>query len=86
MMTPIEILGWIATIVVLLSFLFHGVKMRTLNSIGALLWCIWGYYTNEVSVMFLNTTIVLIHLIMIIRIQRKKALEMERRREFLKGI
>lgn len=86
MMTPIEILGWIATLVVLLSFLFHGVKMRTLNSIGAILWCIWGYYTNEVSVMFLNITIVLIHLIMIIRIQRKKALEMERRRQFLKGI
>jgi hypothetical protein len=85
-MTPIQILGWIATLVVLLSFLFHGVKMRTLNSIGALLWCVWGYYTNEVSVMFLNTTIVLIHLIMIIRIQRKGGLEMERRMDDFKGV
>lgn len=86
MMTPIQILGWLATIVVLLSFLFHGVKMRSINSIGALLWSIWGYYTNEVSVLVLNIIIVLIHLIMIIRIQRKKGLEMERRRELLKGI
>ena len=85
-MTPIELLGWISTIVTLTSFLFHGVRMRVINSMGAMGWMLWGYYTNSHSVVFLNFTIMVIHLIMIIRIQRKKGLEMERRREHLKGI
>ena len=85
-MQPIELLGWISTIVTLTSFLFHGVRMRVINSIGAMGWMIWGYYTNSQSVVVLNFIIMLIHLIMIIRLQRKKGLEMEKRREYLKGI
>lgn len=81
-MTPIELIGWISTIVTLTSFLFHGVRMRVLNSMGAMGWMIWGYYTNSISVVVLNCTIMLIHLIMIIRLQRKHALEMERRRRY----
>jgi hypothetical protein len=78
-MTPIELLGWISTIVTLSSFLFDGVKMRVVNSIGCMGWALWGYYSGEVSVMTLNGIIILIHLIKLIREQRKRALEMERR-------
>jgi hypothetical protein len=78
-MTPIELLGWISTIVTLSSFLFDGVKMRVVNSIGCMGWAMWGYYSGEVSVMTLNGIIILIHLIKLIREQRKRALEMERR-------
>jgi hypothetical protein len=78
-MTPLELLGWISTIVTLSSFGFDGVKMRVLNSIGCMGWGLWGYYSDEVSVMTLNATIILIHLIKLIRGQRIKALEMERR-------
>lgn len=85
-MEPIELLGWISTIVILTSFLFHGVKMRVINSIGAMGWMIWGYYTNSQSVVFLNFTIMVIHLIMIIRLQRKKGLEMERKIDHFKGL
>ena len=81
-MTPIELIGWISTIVTLTSFLFHGVRMRVINSMGAMGWMIWGYYTNSQSVVVLNSIIMLIHLIMIIRLQRKKGLEMERRRRY----
>lgn len=78
-MTPIELLGWISTIVTLSSFLFDGVKMRVVNSVGCMGWALWGYYNDEVSVMTLNGIIILIHLIKLIRGQRIKALEMERR-------
>ena len=78
-MTPIELLGWISTIVTLSSFGFDGVKMRVLNSVGCMGWGLWGYYSGEVSVMTLNGIIILIHLIKLIRGQRKRALEMERR-------
>lgn len=78
-MTPLELLGWISTIVTLSSFGFDGVKMRVLNSVGCMCWALWGYYSGEVSVMTLNGIIILIHLIKLIREQRKKALEMERR-------
>ena len=78
-MTPIELLGWISTIVTLSSFLFDGVKMRVVNSVGCMGWALWGYYNDEVSVMTLNGIIILVHLIKLIRGQRIKALEMERR-------
>lgn len=80
-MIPLELLGWLSTIVTLSSFVFDGVKMRVVNSLGCMGWSLWGYYNGEVSVMVLNITIVLIHLFKIIRGQRLKALEMERRRE-----
>jgi hypothetical protein len=80
-MTPIELLGWISTIVTLSSFLFDGVKMRVVNSVGCMGWALWGYYNDEVSVMTLNGIIILVHLIKLIRGQRLKALEMERKEQ-----
>ena len=80
-MTPIELLGWISTIVTLSSFGFDGAKMRVVNSVGCMGWALWGYYTDEVSVMTLNGIIILVHLIKLIRGQRIKALEMERREQ-----
>jgi len=65
--------------VTLSSFGFDGVKMRVVNSVGCMGWSLWGYYSGEVSVMTLNGIIILIHLIKLIREQRKRALEMERR-------
>jgi hypothetical protein len=78
-MTPLELLGWISTIVTLSSFGFDGVKMRVVNSVGCMGWAMWGFYSDELSVIFLNATIILVHLIKLIRGQRLKALEMERR-------
>lgn len=58
----LDILGYTATLVVLLSFLYDGRKMRFINSIGALLWFIWGGLMNQPPVMILNGIIVLIHI------------------------
>jgi uncharacterized membrane protein len=76
-MTPIELLGWVSTIVTLSSFVFDGVRMRVVNSLGCMGWSIWGYFMGEVSVVSLNVIIILVHLFKIIREQRRKALLME---------
>ena len=57
-----DILGYTATLVVLLSFLYDGRKMRFINSIGALLWLVWGGLMNQPPVWILNGIIVLIHI------------------------
>ena len=61
-MSPIDILGYTATIVVLISFLFDGDKMRFTNSIGCLLWVMWGFLLHQPPVWILNAIIVLIHI------------------------
>lgn len=58
----LDILGYTATLVVLLSFLYEGGKMRFINSIGALLWMVWGFLLSQPPVWILNGTIVLIHI------------------------
>ena len=55
------IISWSATLIVLLSFLFDGKKLRWVNTIGAGLWCLWGVIVGEAAVIFLNVCIVGIH-------------------------
>ena len=41
-MNAIDVLGWVATCVIILSFLVNDIKLlRGLNLVGALLWCIY---------------------------------------------
>ena len=56
-----SILSWSATLVVLVSFLFEAQKLRWINSIGALLWLLWGISMGEGAVVFLNAVIIGIH-------------------------
>lgn len=68
----IDILGYLATGVVLLSFLWEGEKMRFINSIGAMLWMVWGFLVSQPPVWILNGLIILIHIVQLIRIRRMK--------------
>lgn len=70
-----ELLGWIATVVVLISFLFEGVSMRIINGVGALLWMGWGIGMEQGSVVFLNAIIVLIHIGKLLSIEKRKKLK-----------
>ena len=67
-----ELLGWVATVFVLISFLFEGISMRIINGFGALLWMGWAIGMNQGSVVFLNAVIVLIHVFKILSIERRK--------------
>lgn len=60
----IEILGTIASIIILLSFLMKGeTKIRIINILGALIFVIYGISVNAFSVWFLNGMLIIIHII-----------------------
>lgn len=57
-----EILGTLASIIVLISFLMKGeFKIRVVNIFGAICFVIYGIMINAFSVWFLNGALVLIH-------------------------
>jgi hypothetical protein len=56
-----EIIGWIATVIILVSFLYSGVKLRIINFFGALTWVFWGMMMGTWNVIILNVLIMVIH-------------------------
>ena len=63
-----EIIGTIASFIVLISFLMKGEKpIRLVNIVGALLFVIYGVLINAFSVWFLNGALVIIHIIKLIK-------------------
>ena len=67
----IELIGWIASGIILFSFLFDGIKLRLINSVGAVLWLVWGMTMESGSIIFLNGCILFIHIYKILSIKRK---------------
>lgn len=70
-MSNVEILGWVATMFIIVSFLFEGLKLRVLNTIGAVLWLYYGYLVNSNSIMFLNGTLIVIQFIKMYQLQKR---------------
>ena len=63
-----EIIGIIATLFVLLSFLFKDAKtIRTVNIIGAILFVVYGWNLHALSVWLLNGVLVAIHILYILK-------------------
>lgn len=59
----IEVLGIIATLFVLLSFLFKSPKkIRIVNIVGAALFVIYGLCIDSLSVWLLNGVLIVIHI------------------------
>lgn len=59
----IEILGIVATLFVLLAFCMNNEKsIRTIDIIGAILFVIYGIFIQSISVIILNTVLILINL------------------------
>jgi hypothetical protein len=56
-----EIIGWFATVIILVSFLYSGVKLRIINFFGALTWVFWGVMMETWNVIILNVLIMVIH-------------------------
>lgn len=58
-----ELIGTLASVLVLISFLMKGEKkIRLINIVGALLFVIYGILINAFSVWFLNGALILIHI------------------------
>jgi Flp pilus assembly protein protease CpaA len=58
----IDILGWIATAVVVGSFAIQDVrKLRIINMIGSMLWIAYGFLKQDNPIIFVNISIILMH-------------------------
>jgi uncharacterized protein with PQ loop repeat len=72
----IEILGWVATLVIIVSFLVNDIKtLRTFSLIGAILWIIYGFVIQSSSIVFLNLVIIGIQIYKLYKIKLKKDLD-----------
>lgn len=67
-----EILGIIATVLVLFSFLVNGeIKIRIINIFGAILFVTYGVLINAFSVWVLNLCLVFIHIYKLKKIKKQ---------------
>jgi len=59
----VEIIGIIASVIILIGFLFRKeTTIRKINIVGALFFVIYGIINNAISVWFLNGMLIVIHL------------------------
>ena len=67
-----DILGWIGTGLILYSFTLNNIKkLRIVNSIGSVAWIGYGLQMNIMPTIFVNTCILIIHLIWLIMNRNK---------------
>lgn len=68
-----EVLGVLASLIVLLSFVMNGEsKIRIINIVGALLFVIYGLLINAFSVWFLNGALLIVHIYKLIKLLQLK--------------
>ena len=61
-MTAIDILGWVATGAVVVSFTVKDMwKLRAVNSLGTFLWLIYGGLKQDYPLLVVNILILLAH-------------------------
>jgi len=59
----VEVLGIIATLFILVSFIMKGErKIRSINIFGAVLFVVYGFFISSLSNIILNTALIFIHL------------------------
>lgn len=74
----IEIIGIIATLFVLISFLMKKAELiRIINIVGAVLFVIYGVLINSISTYILNGCLIIIHIIYLVKylIDKKKKIK-----------
>ena len=58
----IELVGWIGSMLVIISFLFDGLKMRIINGLGCLSWMCYAIIQGSMSLLFVNAAIICVHI------------------------
>lgn len=72
-MNGIEVLGWVATGVTLVSMMVKDmVTLRLVNAIGCILWIGYGVNRGDAPIVLVNSTILVIHIIALIREGKQK--------------
>ena len=76
-MNTIEILGYVATIVTLISMMAKNMNLlRILNSVGCILWMSYGIIRTDNPVIVVNSTILIIHLVSLYKTKRNESMGM----------
>ena len=76
-MNTIEIIGYVATIVTLISMMAKNMNLlRMLNSVGCILWMSYGIIRNDNPVIVVNSTILVIHLVSLYKTKRNESMGM----------
>lgn len=69
----LEYLGYLASLIVLISLLMSSVKkLRWINLIGSLIFCVYGYFIKAYPVAVMNGGIVIINLVYLVQMYQKK--------------
>lgn len=66
-----EIIGYLGSAFVLLSFVLKDIKkIRLINIIGAVLFVVYGIYTKTWATAFMNSALVLVHIYYLIKMRK----------------
>ena len=69
----IELIGVVASIVVVISFFMNGEKrIRKMNTVGSFIFVFYGFLINSISVLFLNIVSVVINIIKIHKLNQEE--------------
>ena len=64
----IDLLGWIASIIVLVSMTFRTMwKLRLVNGIACIMWIVYGYFIKNNPTIFVNLAILITHIIWFVK-------------------
>ena len=59
----IQIIGFIATLLTILSFTFKEIlTIRMVNVLGSFVWLVYGFYTKDHPVIMVNVSVILIQI------------------------
>ena len=71
-MDNIELIGYIATVFILASFVISNLKtLRVVNMIGGGLWMVYGFVMGSSSIFIGNLLMVLIHIVKLYQENKK---------------
>ena len=71
-MDNIELIGYVATVFILASFVISNLKtLRVVNMIGGGLWMVYGYVMGSSSIFIGNLLMVLIHIVKLYQENKK---------------
>ena len=62
MFENIELVGWVGSTLVILSFFWDGWKMRAINTFGCLSWMFYAIVQGSMSLLFVNAAIICVHI------------------------
>jgi uncharacterized protein with PQ loop repeat len=69
----LDFIGWVATILIIISFIFRDIyKLRLFSMIGAFLWIVYGIMANAYPIIILNVVVAFIQVFWLIKIKKDR--------------